>query len=193
MHTPSTLSRRRLAVLAACGVVVIASCGTEDSFGKRYPVSGTVTYNSQPLEKGNISFIPDDPKGVGATGAIANGSYQLSTGGENDGARPGKYKVVVIAREDTAARAKADFEKARGAAKNNKGTEERVIIPREFLVKAEAEARSLIPPGYGDSRTTNLTAEVLEKSNSLDFKLSDAEAPPPPTTGPTKGHGRRGM
>jgi hypothetical protein len=191
MLSSRTLSRRLLAALAVCGVVVIASCGTEDSFGKRYPVSGKVTYNDQPLEKGNISFIPDDPKGVGATGAIENGSYQLSTGGDNDGARAGKYKVVVIAREDASAKAKADFEKARGAAKNIKGTEERVVIPKEFMVKAEAEAKSLIPPGYGDGRTTNLTAEVLEKSNSLDFKLSDAEAPPPPKEEP-KSRGRGG-
>ena len=99
---------------------------------------------------------------------------------------------MVTAKEDATAKAKADFEKARAASKNTKGTEELAVVPRQFMVKAESEAKSLIPPGYGDSRTTNLTAEVLEKSNHLDFKLSDAEAPPPPKKA-TKGRGRGGM
>ncbi len=48
------------------------------------------------------------------------------------------------------------------------------------MIKAEAEAKSLIPAGYGDVRTTTLTAEVKEQSNTIDFKLSDADAPPEP-------------
>jgi hypothetical protein len=67
--------------------VVLASCGTADyGIGQRYPVSGTVTYNGQPLEKGMISFTPDGTKGVGATGVIEDGSYALSTAGGGDGA-----------------------------------------------------------------------------------------------------------
>jgi hypothetical protein len=45
---------------------------------------------------------------------------------------------------------------------------------------AQAKAKSLIPAGYGDPRTTNLSAEVKAESNSINFKLSDADAPPPP-------------
>lgn len=159
----------------------MASCGTtDDGLGQRFPVSGKVTYNGNPLEKGMISFVPDDPKGVGATGAIENGSYKMSIGGNNDGARAGKYKVVITAREDASAKAKADFEKARAARKNVSGTEEITAIPRQFVLKAEAEAKSLIPAGYGDARTTTLTAEVKEESNTIPFELSDANAPPEP-------------
>ena len=75
-------------LLTAGGLIALASCGTDDTFGKRYPVSGTVTYNGKPLEKGRIGFFPDDPKGVGAAGDIENGSYTLSTGGGGDGAVP---------------------------------------------------------------------------------------------------------
>ena len=57
--------------------------------------------------------------------------------------------------------------------------------------KAGAEAKSLIPAGYGDVRTTTLTAEVMEQSNTIDFKLSDADAPPEPKA-PAKGRGRKG-
>ncbi len=180
-HDP--LARRFLIFLPVCAVAAMTSCGTDDGLGKRYPVSGTVTYNGKPLEQGGISFVPEDSKGVGASGVVENGAYTLSTGGGADGARAGKYKVTVTAREDTSAKAKADFEKQMKKADPG-------FVPRQFLANAEARAKSLIPAGYGDVRTTTLTAEVLEKANSLDFKLSDAEAPPEPKAAP-KSHGRR--
>jgi len=192
MLSRSLLTRGVFAVLTASVILVITSCGgTDDGLGRRFPVSGTVTYNGKPLEKGSISFIPDDPKGVGASGAIENGSYTMSTGGNSDGARAGKYKVTITAKEDSSAKAKADFEKARAALPKGSGTENLGYIPRQFLTKAGAEAKSLIPAGYGDVRTTTLTAEVKEQSNTIHFKLSDADAPPEPKA-PAKGRGRKG-
>jgi hypothetical protein len=55
------------------------------------------------------------------------------------------------------------------------------------LAKAEAQAKSLIPTGYGNVTTTTLTAEVKEQSNTIDFKLSDADAPPEPKAATVKG------
>ncbi len=66
--------------MAVAGAFVMTSCGTDDGLGKRFPVSGKVTYNGNPLEKGDISFVPDDPKGVGATGLIENGVVHLVDG-----------------------------------------------------------------------------------------------------------------
>ena len=192
MLSRSALTRGVFAVLAASVILVITSCGgTDDGLGRRFPVSGKVTYNGKPLEKGAISFVPDDPKGVGASGAIENGSYALSTGGNNDGARAGKYKVTITAKEDSTAKAKAEFEKANRGLKNAAGTEDLGYIPKQFMTKAAEEAKSLIPAGYGDVRTTTLTAEVKEQSNTIDFKLSDADAPPEPKA-PAKGRGRKG-
>jgi hypothetical protein len=166
---------------AALAILAIASCGgRDDGLGTRYPVAGKVSYNGNPLEKGAISFIPDEPKSAGASGTIENGSYSLSTGGSNDGARVGKYKVTVTAKEDPTALARAAFEKAKAGKVKTAGTEDLGFIPRQFMTKAEAEAKSLIPPGYGDVRTTNLTAEVKPQSNSINFDLSDADAPSEP-------------
>ena len=162
------------AMLAVPSLLVMTSCGgVDDGLGKRYSVSGNVTYNGNPLAKGKISFVPEEATGVGATGIIENGSYKLSTGAENDGARAGKYKVTVTAKEDSVEKAKADF------AKVNKGTDPN-YLPGRFLARAEAEAKSLIPTGYGDPRSTNLSAEVKEQSNSFNFELSDTAAPPEP-------------
>jgi hypothetical protein len=114
----------------------------------------------------------------------------MSTGGSNDGARAGKYKVIITAKEDSSAKAKADFEKARSGRKDVSGTENLAIVPKQFAAKAAAEAKNLIPAGYGDTSTTTLTAEVKEESNTLNFELSDAKAPPEPKA-PAKAGARK--
>jgi hypothetical protein len=192
MSSLSALARGYLIVLTVSGVFVMTSCGSnDDGLGERFPVSGSVTYNGNGLEKGSISFVPEDPAGVGASGAIENGSYAMSISGNNDGARPGKYKVIITAKEDFRAKAKAEFDKARSERKEVAGTESVTVVPRQFLIKAEAEAKSLIPAGYGDARTTTLTAEVKKEPNKINFTLSDADAPPAPKASANAG-GRRG-
>lgn len=191
MPSSSALTRRGFALLAVSGALALASCGgdTDYGLGRLHPVSGTVTYNGQPLEKGQINFFPDDPKGVGAVGVIENGSYVMSTTGEKDGARAGKYKVTIIAKEDSEAQAKAEFEKAKAKFSNiaKNVAEGAPRIPPAFAVKAARQAKSLIPVGYGDVRSTNLTAEVKEQSNSIPFELSDTNAPPDPPKAVEKG------
>ncbi len=180
-------SSRCLAVLAIPALVVLSSCGADDGLGKRYPVSGTVKYNGSPLEKGAISFVTEDmSKNFGATGTITNGSYTLSMGGEGDGAQAGKYKVTITAKEDYMAKAQAEYEKVTGGQSPK-------LLPN-FVGKAAAEAKSLVPAGYGDARTTTLKAEVEAKSNTIDFNLSDADAPPEPPKTPANGNtsGRKG-
>ena len=179
-------SSRSLAALAVPALLVLASCGaTDDGLGKRYPVSGTVKYNGNPLEKGEISFVTEDmSKNFGATGIISKGSYSLSMGSEGDGAQAGKYKVTISAKEDYSEKAQADFQKETGS------TSPKVL--GNFVAKAAAAAKSLIPAGYGDARTTTLKADVEAKSNTLNFDLSDADAPPePPKQAPATGRSRR--
>ena len=147
----------------------------------------TVKYNGSPLAKGEISFVTEDmSKNFGATATITDGSYKLSMGGAGDGAQIGKYKVTISAKEDFTEKAQADFKKATGS------TSPKVL--GSFVGKAAGEAKSLIPAGYGDARTTTLKAEVEAKSNTIDFNLSDADAPPEPPKTPAKGNtsGRKG-
>jgi hypothetical protein len=184
------LPHRLLAMLALPVLLVIAACSGDDGLGKRYPVSGTVTYNGTPLASGEISFVSEDQKSnIGATGRITDGSYTLSTGGNEDGAQAGKYKVTISSKEDYVAKAKADFLKET----KKEGIEGINYIPPQFIAKAEAAAKSFIPLGYGDINTTNLKAEVLPQSNKIDFPLSDTDAPPAPkvpgktrTAGPSR-------
>ncbi|MDA0836007.1 MAG: hypothetical protein O3A29_22270 [Planctomycetota bacterium] len=58
-------------------------------------VSGTVTYNAQPIEKGEIRFIPKaGTEGPMATGAIVNGDYTVTAAG---GVPIGDHKVEIMA------------------------------------------------------------------------------------------------
>ena len=50
---------RAAAFLAVASFVplLVLGCG-DDEFSKRYPVTGTVTYNGKPVEKAQITFNP---------------------------------------------------------------------------------------------------------------------------------------
>jgi hypothetical protein len=94
--------------------------------------------------------------------------------------------VTITAKEDYLAKAKADFQKETKQTASN-------YIPPMYVAKAEAAAKSLIPTGYGDPRTTTLKAEVKAQSNVIPFPLSDAEAPPePPAAATGRGGGHKG-
>jgi len=61
---------------------------------KTIAVKGRVTYLGRPLERGTISFLPDD--GWPAIGEIqTDGSYSLSTFDKGDGAVLGHHRVAV--------------------------------------------------------------------------------------------------
>jgi hypothetical protein len=150
------------ALASALAVLAVTGCG-DDGLGKRYPVSGTVTYKDQPLANGTVSFYTS---GAGAdsraaTGSIKDGRYTLSTQGENDGAFPGTYQVAVVSRDVDMSKAKENADKHGGSAR------------QDDVSKAYASAKSLIPKKYMYPEQSGLTAKVEAKSNTIDFKLSD--------------------
>lgn len=154
---------RIFSLVAMSGLTLILGCGSDDGLGKRYAVSGKVTYKGQPLEKGDILFhlATPDPKGInnGATGSIVNGSYTLSTRGENDGAFPGEYIVTVTS---------LDVDTTKAMANAGGG-----VARQDDIAKANRMAKSLIPKKYSETSTSGLKATVKESSNTIDFELAD--------------------
>jgi len=162
MSIPRFWSTRPASLLASLLIFATLglSCGSDDGLGKRYPVSGTVTYNGTPVPKASINFVPNDPKtGRAANGSIIEGAYTLTTQESGDGALPGQYKVTVSATE-------TDLSKAAATAKKSG-----MMINQMDIAKAKRT--NLLPSKYLLPESSGLTADVKETSNTIDFKLTD--------------------
>jgi hypothetical protein len=163
------------AILCGAGLVVMPGCSSDD-LGQRYPVSGQVKYNGQPVAKGRITFspAPGNTTGRAAHGEIEEGRYSLSTQGNNDGALPGSYRVAVVALE-------ADLSKAQVSVLQSKPSSKAELIrvmkqatDRQLnIAKATQSAKALVPKKYATPETSDLKAEVKEQPNNFDFDLKD--------------------
>lgn len=85
----------RTELLIVFGVAFsVLGCGGGESI-ERGSVQGKVTVNGEPLEKGQISFVPFDTSIGPSSGAeIVNGEYEIS---EEKGPAPGRYQVQIKA------------------------------------------------------------------------------------------------
>ncbi|MEW4569985.1 hypothetical protein AB1L88_19140 [Tautonia sp. JC769] len=158
---PSTLIRRISPLaLTFVGMMLVVGCGDSSGLPKRYPVSGSVNYNGQPVETGTITFAPVDPEGRAASGTISNGSYYLTTAIDGDGALPGDYRVSITARD-------VNYDAAMGGVQGGSPKQDDVA-------KAFQDAKDLVPPKYSLPDTSGLTYTVESGSNrNVDFDLTD--------------------
>jgi hypothetical protein len=148
---------------SALGLLVVIGCG-DDGLGKRYPVSGKVTYKSEPVAIGTVTFFATSGKDAethGATGAIKDGYYSMSTIGGEDGVFPGDYQVSIAARKADMSQAKANQEKTGGS------------FRQDDVAKAYKNAESLIPKKYESTEKSGLKAKVEAHSNTINFDLTD--------------------
>jgi hypothetical protein len=161
---------RSFALMIGPVLLFVLGCGQDDGLGKRYAVSGTVTYNGQPVAKGRISFVPKDKAARSASGQIENGSFSsVTTLTSGDGALPGDYTVSIDTKEIDAAAAKAEAE----AIAKKHGMSNIGQMPPEVLAKMSKQAKGSIPKKYESAEKSGLTAKVEERSNSFEFKLTD--------------------
>jgi hypothetical protein len=150
-----------------------------------------VNYEGVPVEKGVVNFVPEggDANARSATGAIEGGYYSLMTLTPGDGAFPGKYKVVVLAREDPdMEKVKAETQarlRAIGKAGDH-GT------PPELVGRAQKEAKPRVPEKYANPQTSDLTAEVKAESNTIPLELSGDLKPVVPDEGSSPRQRSRG-
>ena len=73
--------------LVACGFAVVIAAGC-DSGPPMAEVSGTISYDGKPLEKGAITLFPLDGKAQPAGDMIVNGAYKVNVAF-------GEMKVVI--------------------------------------------------------------------------------------------------
>ena len=114
---------RALGVFTSAAITIAIVGCSDDGLGKRYPVSGKVTYKGQPVAAASISFHPKaggaNPEARGASGFVKDGSYSLSTIGNDDGAFPGEYDVAITARIADLTKAEENRQKVGGSARQD--------------------------------------------------------------------------
>ncbi len=143
MSCPSWKKRKALLGLVLAVVAAVPS-GCSDERQRTALVRGKITYKSNLVTSGTITFVPETP-GPSATAEIQkDGTYVLSTYGNGDGAVLGRHKVMIISLEDNTGRL----------------PEERNPLPN-----------MLLPAKYSDIQTSGLTAEVGEGTNEINFPL----------------------
>jgi hypothetical protein len=136
-----------------CVLVIAGGCGSGvRAIDGSVPVSGTVTFNGQPLEQGMVRFAPEGGgKTQPATGQIKNGKFTMQTTASSPGVVAGKYKVSII---------------------SNKPFSPPALKPGTPPdPKAKFEPESLIPKKYNDIKTSGLEADVTAAVTSLTFAL----------------------
>jgi len=78
------------------GVFFLAGCGRDNPLG-RVALSGTVTFQGKPLDRGTIEFTPlPGSAGVGSGAIIQDGSFDVSA---DQGLPPGTYRVRIYSAE----------------------------------------------------------------------------------------------
>ena len=81
-------------LLAALALATIAGCGAADDLEKAV-VSGTITFRGQPIEKGEIRFLPSgDTRGPMSAAPILDGRYEVTGRG---GVPLGTHRVEIRA------------------------------------------------------------------------------------------------
>jgi hypothetical protein len=120
-------------------------------------VTGKVTYNGQPVEKGSISFRPTGNAGRSFGAPIENGVYTAAQ------AQPGNWTAVIVGVK------KIDFAKSSDEAVK-KANEEKSTP--SHLAGHVSEAADYIPE---DAEGNGRTVEITSGSQTIDF---DVKGPP---------------
>jgi hypothetical protein len=100
---------RSWAAAPALLVVLVAGCGDDE---KLYDVSGTITFEGNPIPKGLIYFDPDPSAGTPGTQGFANienGKFDTAASGKGKGIRGGGVYIIRISGFDGKEAAEAPF------------------------------------------------------------------------------------
>lgn len=133
---------QRLLLLFTAFSVTFVGCGRPAHELETAPVSGKVSLDGEVLPQGIVYVIPT--KGRMAKGLIQeDGTFELSTYNEGDGAQVGKHPTVVAA------------------------------LPRDELDANQKQQRVAVPRRYSQARTSGLIVEVQAgENNEVELVLS---------------------
>jgi hypothetical protein len=80
-------------LVAGVSLCCVTGCNRGYEGDRRFPLSGTVRVDGQPIDAGTISFIPTDHRQQKVSGGpISNGVYSVE---ELSGANGGQYRIEI--------------------------------------------------------------------------------------------------
>jgi hypothetical protein len=155
----------------------VSAIGCTDRSITVYPVSGTVTYKTKPLDNATINFViagkegePSTVIGIGTTDA--NGKYTIQThidptGMPLNGAVEGTHQVTIHKYMPPKGMTEEDM--AKSLARETKIMQEQGIVPPEFITPSRVP---FLPPKYQNPQMSQLSATVEKGGkNVFDFAL----------------------
>ncbi len=141
---------------ASCVAIVLAGCGGGGA--KLFPATGTVIYKNQPVEGAVVSFRCEAANKTATGTTDAQGRFDLTTYQGGKGAVAGKHKVIVT-----------KMSAPSGGAAGATSMEDAFKKP-----SAAAQAKSLLPPKYGDAARPLLEYTVSpDAANDFKIELTD--------------------
>ena len=133
------------------------------------PLSGTVTYNGEPVEGAQITFAPDDAaNGRSALAKTeADGSYKAMTLIPGDGVMPGSYKVAVRKMTEPPANGSDPVARPEGSDVDDKDAD----AESAKNSRLKDEVQDLLPMQYASPMTSGLTVTVEKGTATYDIEL----------------------
>ena len=142
-----SISARSLVAFSLLAILFMSGCGNGQL--QTYPVSGQLKFEDGTVPRfGDIEFYNATHK-INARGKInRDGTFTVSTYGEDDGAVVGKHRIVIIQ-----------------------------IVGSQFLAHNKESEQivhdhgKLINQRYGDYRTSDLECTIVDKENKVELTL----------------------
>lgn len=149
--------------VVAVGLAISPGCGSDKpDLPQTYPASVKILYHDSPVEGANVTLVPQEQSGRGASGVTdASGVAKLGLAGLADGAVPGKYWVTV---------SKVDMQ----ASDPNMSAEEFRKQQSAQSTGAPSGPKHLLPMKYLSAQSNGLECTVTEQPDqTFEFKLAD--------------------
>ena len=141
-----------LPLLLLATAALLAGCGRRGL--EKAVISGRVTYQEQPVEEGNIRFVPiRGTKGPATTGTIRQGEYTATARG---GVPVGTLRVEIEAYRPIPGAKPYMKEEADGTYR---------VVPDDI------PKEQFLPPKYNTNSTVEITIESGSKSVTKDIEL----------------------
>ncbi|MEN6496142.1 MAG: carboxypeptidase-like regulatory domain-containing protein [Thermoguttaceae bacterium] len=150
-----------IGIIGLAAVCALSHGCRKNTVPETLPVKGTVKLDGKPVEGADVAFYPKSGGRPAMGRTDANGSYTLSTFGNQDGAVPGEHSVVI-----------SKVSVRRTAAPTGGGELEGMQFAPSISPEAEkARTEYLIPEKYSMASRSGLTAEVKPDCGPIDFDL----------------------